>query len=67
MRPMTLFPRETLACIDTVFTDVDDTLTVHVRTTSRVFDALERLQSADVRVVPVTSPVYLNVVRPLFT
>jgi hydroxymethylpyrimidine pyrophosphatase-like HAD family hydrolase len=67
MRLMTLFPRETLACIDTVFTDVVDTLTVYVRITSRVLDALEQLQSAGVRVVPVTGPFYLNVVRPLFT
>jgi HAD superfamily hydrolase (TIGR01484 family) len=54
MKPLTTFPREALAQIQYIFSDVDDTITTHARVTARVVDAMERLHRAGVRVVPVT-------------
>jgi HAD superfamily hydrolase (TIGR01484 family) len=54
MKPLTAFPRETLADIQYVFSDVDDTITTHARVTARVLAAMEALRDAKVHVVPVT-------------
>jgi HAD superfamily hydrolase (TIGR01484 family) len=54
MKPLTTFPRETLANIQYVFSDVDDTITTHARVTARVLAAMEALRDAKVHVVPVT-------------
>jgi HAD superfamily hydrolase (TIGR01484 family) len=54
MLPLVTFPRETLAQIQYIFSDVDDTITTHARFTARVVDAMERLHRAGVHLVPVT-------------
>jgi HAD superfamily hydrolase (TIGR01484 family) len=51
MKPLdSLDPR----AIRTVLVDIDDTLTTHGKLTSQAYEALERLQKAGKRVVPVT-------------
>ncbi|EKF43040.1 HAD-IIB family hydrolase [Nitratireductor indicus] len=54
MRPFGTFPPEVLRGIDFVLTDIDDTLTTDGRLPSIAYGALEHLQEAGVRVVPVT-------------
>ncbi len=54
MTPFASFARNTLANINTVFTDIDDTLTIHGRLTAQVLHTLEALRDAGIRVVPVT-------------
>ncbi len=54
MKPFSQFPVEALARITAVFTDIDETLTIHGRITSPVLDAMEQLSERDIRVVPVT-------------
>lgn len=43
-----------LATVDTVLTDVDDTLTRHGKLSARTLEAMERLTAAGIRVIPVT-------------
>lgn len=52
MRLLKEFPQA--AAIDTVFTDIDDTLTRHGRLTATAYAALENLQCGGLRVVPIT-------------
>jgi HAD superfamily hydrolase (TIGR01484 family) len=54
MKPFLQIPNETLAHVTTVFTDIDDTLTIHGRITSQVLAAIEQLTARGIRVVPVT-------------
>jgi HAD superfamily hydrolase (TIGR01484 family) len=54
MKPLSALPRETLAKIQYVFSDVDDTITTHARVTARVLAAMEALRDANIKVVPVT-------------
>ncbi len=54
MRPLKQIPAEIPARIDTVMTDIDDTLTSNGQIPAAAFSAMERLQAAGVRVIPVT-------------
>lgn len=54
MLPLTSAPAATLAGIAAVLTDIDDTLTLHGRLPASAFAALERLQKAGIRVIPIT-------------
>ncbi len=54
MSPLFAFPKQDLANIDYVFSDVDDTITTHARVTARVLAAMESLAAAGVKLVPVT-------------
>ncbi|MHB0775281.1 HAD-IIB family hydrolase [Halomonas sp. WWR20] len=47
-------PPETLARVDIVLTDVDDTLTRHGKLAARTLAAMERLMAAGISVIPVT-------------
>jgi HAD superfamily hydrolase (TIGR01484 family) len=54
MLPLSHAPRETLAGVIAVLTDIDDTLTLHGRLPAQAFAALEALRSAGIRVIPIT-------------
>ena len=54
MRALAGFPRDTLRAIRGVLTDIDDTLTSDGRLRADAYSALERLQRAGLKVVPVT-------------
>lgn len=54
LRPFENFPRETALTVHTVLTDIDDTLSLHGRLPAAAYGALERLQAAGLRVIPVT-------------
>ena len=54
LRPFENFPRETALAVHTVLTDIDDTLSLHGRLPATAYGALERLQAAGLRVIPVT-------------
>ena len=54
MRPLSEFPKAELARIRGVLCDIDDTLTTDGRLTAAAYAALERLQRAGMRVVPIT-------------
>ncbi len=54
MKPLAELTRASLAKINTVFTDIDDTITIHGRLTARVLHMFEALRDAGIRVVPVT-------------
>jgi HAD superfamily hydrolase (TIGR01484 family) len=55
MRPLAQSGRADFAGVDLVLTDMDDTLTYRGRLSARTYDALERLQSHAIKVVPVTA------------
>jgi HAD superfamily hydrolase (TIGR01484 family) len=54
MRPLTEFPRAARARIRGVLCDIDDTLTTDGHLTAAAYAALEKLQRAGMRVVPIT-------------
>jgi len=54
MRPLAEFAFEARARVRTVLTDIDDTLTTDGVITAQAYWALERLQRAGIRVIPVT-------------
>jgi HAD superfamily hydrolase (TIGR01484 family) len=54
MHPLTTFPPDSRRSIKGVFCDIDDTLTTDGRLTADAYAALERLQAAGLRVVPIT-------------
>lgn len=54
MRPLAELDDGRAAKIDIVLTDIDDTLTTGGRLSAAAYGALERLQSAGLRIVPVT-------------
>ncbi|NUU00856.1 HAD-IIB family hydrolase [Herbaspirillum robiniae] len=51
MKPLVQMPH---ARVSTVFTDIDDTLTTEGKLSALAYDALEELQRAGLRVIPVT-------------
>ena len=55
MQPLASAPPATFAGVRFVLTDMDETLTYRGRLSARTYDALERLQAAGVRVIPVTA------------
>ncbi len=54
MRSLAEFPIEARARIIGVLADIDDTITTSGRLTAAAYTALERLQAAGIRVIPVT-------------
>jgi HAD superfamily hydrolase (TIGR01484 family) len=54
MKPFAQFPQELKAAIRYVLTDIDGTLTLNGRLPAAVFEAMERLQAAGIRVLPIT-------------
>ena len=54
MKPFSQFPTHIKQNINFVLTDIDDTLTCDGRLPSCVFAALERLQAAGMRAIPIT-------------
>ena len=54
MRPLAEFPQDARARIGVLLTDIDDTLTDGGRLPSSSLAAMERLQAAGIRVIPVT-------------
>ena len=54
MRPFKQFPEHLRASIRYILTDIDDTLTNKGRLPAAIFVAVERLQKAEIRIVPVT-------------
>lgn len=55
MRPLREAPRQALARVRYVLTDMDDTLTHRGRLAARTYTALERLEEAGIPVIPVTA------------
>lgn len=55
MQPLDHAPTSTFAGIRFVLTDMDETLTHHGRLSARTYGALEQLQQAGIRVIPVTA------------
>ncbi|MBW1750265.1 MAG: HAD-IIB family hydrolase [Deltaproteobacteria bacterium] len=54
MKPFHLFPRETRQQIRYVLTDIDDTLTLDGKLPAIAYSAMERLQKAGIKVIPIT-------------
>ena len=54
MKPFEQFPAELSKQIRYILTDIDDTLTVNGRLPAVVFAAMERLQKAKIRSIPIT-------------
>ncbi len=54
MRPLGEFPAPQRRAIDTVLSDIDDTLTLDGRLPAAAFGAMERLRAAGLRMIPVT-------------
>jgi HAD superfamily hydrolase (TIGR01484 family) len=54
MQPLAACPRATLAAIEGVLTDIDETLSTHGRLTADAYGALEALKGAGFRISPVT-------------
>jgi HAD superfamily hydrolase (TIGR01484 family) len=54
MLPLSQAPRETLAGVIAVLTDIDDTLTTHGRLPGEAYQALWDLKQAGIKVVPIT-------------
>ena len=54
MRPLSEFPGAERAAVQFVLCDIDDTVTDHGRLPSSSLAAMERLQAAGIRVIPIT-------------
>src|SRR5262245_15391204 len=54
MTPLAQCPRETLAAIEGVLTDIDETISTRSRLTAEAYGAMEALKEAGLRVIPVT-------------
>ncbi|MEM5452781.1 MULTISPECIES: HAD-IIB family hydrolase [Paraburkholderia] len=55
MEPLSSAPFHEFSGVQFVFTDMDETLTYRGRLAAQTYNALERLQSAGIRVIPVTA------------
>ncbi|MBB3257243.1 hypothetical protein F4827_002210 [Paraburkholderia bannensis] len=55
MQPLSCAPFHEFSAVRFVLTDMDETLTYQGRLAAATYDALERLQSAGIRVIPVTA------------
>jgi hydroxymethylpyrimidine pyrophosphatase-like HAD family hydrolase len=55
LRPLAEAEIAALRSVRFVLTDMDETLTYRDRLSARTYDALERLQRANVTVIPVTN------------
>jgi HAD superfamily hydrolase (TIGR01484 family) len=54
LTPLAQCPRETLAAIEGVLTDIDETVSTHSQLTAEAYGAMEALKNAGFRVIPVT-------------
>jgi len=54
MKPFDQFPNDIKKNVRYVLTDIDDTLTIKGRLPSVIFTAMERLQEAGIRIIPIT-------------
>ncbi|MCG8359927.1 MAG: HAD family hydrolase, partial [Kiloniellales bacterium] len=54
MKPLDRFTPTQRRAVDTVLTDIDDTLTTEGRLTAAAYGAMERLQETGLRVIPIT-------------
>ena len=54
LTPLAQCPRETLAAIEGVLTDIDETVSTHGQLTAEAYGAMEALKKAGFRVIPVT-------------
>lgn len=54
MKPIEAFPREKLAAIHYLLTDIDDTLTQEGRLPACAYQAMEDLEKAGIQVIPIT-------------
>ncbi|MBE9553557.1 MAG: HAD hydrolase family protein, partial [Proteobacteria bacterium] len=54
MRPLSEFPADTRRAVRFVLCDIDDTITDHGRLPASSLVAMERLQAAGIRVLPIT-------------
>ena len=54
MKPFHSFPRETRQKIKYVLTDIDDTLTLGGKLPAVAYNAMERLQKAGIKIIPIT-------------
>jgi len=54
MKPFHTFPHESKQQIRYVLTDIDDTLTLDGKLPAVAYTAMERLQQADIKVIPIT-------------
>jgi HAD superfamily hydrolase (TIGR01484 family) len=54
MMPLTEAPRDMLAGVAAVLTDIDDTLTLHGRLPAEAYAALWKLKRAGIKVIPIT-------------
>jgi HAD superfamily hydrolase (TIGR01484 family) len=54
MTPLAQCPRETLAAVEGVLTDIDETVSTQSRLTAEAYGAMEELKKAGFRVIPVT-------------
>ena len=54
MKALELFPKTSLQQIRGVFTDIDDTLTDDGRLTAKAYHAMESLDQAGIKVIPIT-------------
>ena len=54
MKPIADIPKQVRQQIDYVLTDIDDTLTVEGRLPAAVFAAMEELQAAGIKTIPIT-------------
>ncbi len=54
MKALTLLDPKQLQGVTAVLTDIDDTLTTHGRLPAVAYDALEKLQRAGIKVIPIT-------------
>src|SRR5712672_1565192 len=54
MMPLADCPREILAAVEGVLTDIDETVSTQGRLTAEAYGALETLKKAGLRVIPVT-------------
>ena len=54
LTPLAQCPRETLAAVEGVLTDIDETVSTHSQLTAEAYGAMEGLKKAGFRVIPVT-------------
>ncbi|OZI71624.1 HAD-IIB family hydrolase [Bordetella genomosp. 12] len=54
MQPLAALPGPVAAAVRTVLTDIDDTVTTDGRLTADAYTAMERLELAGIRVIPIT-------------
>lgn len=54
MQPITSFPQTDKAAIRYVLADIDDTLTINGRLLAASVGAMDALQAAGIRVIPIT-------------